>query len=246
MFDTVTILTVGVIFLLAGLVKGVTGLGLPTVSLALLTVLLDMRTGMALILVPSFLTNIWQASRGGAGILLLRRLWPFLLPAMLTVWIGALALSSADLALLPKILGGLLVLYALLSLSGFKPALTPRQQIWMGPLLGAVNGLLTGMTGSFVVPGVLYLQACNLKRDALVQAMGMLFLASTIALAVSLQGNELLSKELGLSSSLAVVPALAGVILGQTIRRRLSEPLFRKVLFLSLLLLGIYILAGTS
>ena len=48
---TLVILTT---FLLAGLVKGVIGLGLPTVSLAILTVALDLPSAMVLLLVPSF------------------------------------------------------------------------------------------------------------------------------------------------------------------------------------------------
>jgi len=60
-----------------------------------------------------------------------------------------------------------------------------------------VNGILTGMTGSFVIPGVMFLQAIGLPRDTLIQAMGMLFTASTLALAIALQGNRLLTVELG-------------------------------------------------
>ena len=88
MFDTTTILIV-VTFLIAGTVKGVIGLGLPTVSLALLTVAIDLPTAMALLLLPSFVTNLWQALAGGHARLILQRLWPFLLLATVTVWIGA-------------------------------------------------------------------------------------------------------------------------------------------------------------
>jgi uncharacterized membrane protein YfcA len=99
------------------------------------------------------------------------------------------------------------------------------------------------MTGSFVVPGVLYLQAIGLPRDMLIQAMGMLFTASTAALAVALGGRNLLTLELGAISTAAVLPAIAGMILGQRLRRRLSETSFRRVFFLSLLALGAYIVA---
>jgi uncharacterized membrane protein YfcA len=106
-----------------------------------------------------------------------------------------------------------------------------------------VNGVLTGMTGSYVVPGVLYLQGIGLARDQLIQAMGMLFLVSTIALGLALGSNDLLNAELGLLSAAALVPALIGMALGQSLRRRLPEPLFRRVFFTALLLLGGYIIA---
>ena len=248
MFEPTILLTIVVTFLLAGMVKGVTGLGLPTVSLALLTVSLDMPTAMALLLVPSFTTNIWQAFGGSVRpnrntMQVLSRIWPFLLMATVMVWVGAMALTRINLSLLSSLLGGMIVVYAAINLGGFKARLSIRQDVWVGPILGIVNGILTGMTGSFVVPGVMYLQAIGLTRDALIQAMGMLFTASTLALAISLQGNKLLSLELICLSVLGLLPAIIGMVLGQRIRKKLSEHLFKRVFFLSLLLLGLYIIA---
>lgn len=244
--DLFTLLVLGLTFLLAGTVKGVIGLGLPTVSLALLAILFDLTSAMALLLVPSLVTNIWQALIGGHFSLLLRRLWPMLLMATLTIWIGSLALTRVELPWLTALLGLLLVLYALLSLSGMRIQLPARREPWAGPLFGTINGLLTGMTGSFVVPGVMYLQAIGLPRDQLVQAMGILFTLSTLGLAFALQRNDLLSLENGIYSTLALAPALLGMYLGQRIRQRLSELLFRRVFFIALLLLGAYILLSSG
>lgn len=244
MFDAVTIVIVIGTFLLAGTVKGVIGLGLPTVSLALLTVAIGLPEAMNLLLVPSLVTNLWQAVVGGHGRAVLRRIWPFLVMATVTVWLGANALTRVDLSLLSGLLGLLLVVYATVSLVGFRIALTARQEVWVGPLVGSVNGVLTGMTGSFVVPGVMFLQAIGLSRDMLVQAMGMLFTASTMALAFALQRNNLLTAELGALSAAALVPAIVGMVVGQRIRKALSESLFRRVFFVSLLVLGAYIIAN--
>ncbi len=244
MFETPTIIAIAGTFFVAGTVKGVIGLGLPTVSLALLTVAIDLPSAMALLLVPSFVTNLWQALVGGHLKAALGRIWPFLSMATVTVWLGALALTRVDLAWLSALLGALLVVYAAFSLAGLRLAVTARQEAWAGPLAGAANGILTGLTGSFVVPGVLYLQALGLTRDMLIQAMGLLFTASTIALAVALGGNDLLSLDLGTWSAAALLPAILGMWIGQRVRRVLSEPLFRRVFFTALLLLGGYIIAG--
>lgn len=241
MFDVFTICIILVTFLLAGAVKGVTGLGLPTVSLALLTVAIDMPTAMALLLIPSIVTNVWQAFVGGYAKEAMFRVWPFLLMATVMVWLGGLLMSQADLVLLSMLLGGLLIAYSVINLSGFGFTLSRQHEVWAGPLLGALNGIFTGMTGSFVIPGVMYLQAIGLTRDVLIQAMGMLFTTSTIALAVSLQENHLLSAELGQYSALALIPAIIGMVLGQKLRKKLSEQLFKRLLFISLLLLGAYI-----
>lgn len=243
MFDPWTLSLVLAIFLVAGIVKGLIGLGLPTIVVALVTVAIDLPTAMAVLIVPSLLANVWQAAVGGHTVTLVRRLWPFLLCAAITVWLGAAALSRVDVAWLSALLGVLLAVHAATGLVGLSFDIKSTQQWWAGPAFGFVNGVFTGMTGSFVVPGVMYLQAVGLGRDALVQAMGMLFLVSTAALAWALHSLGLLGVQYGALSALGVLPAFVGIWIGQRLRRRLSEPVFRRVLLICLLLLGIYIVA---
>lgn len=244
MFDPTVLVIVLATFVLAGAVKGIIGMGLPTVSLALLTVALDLPSAMALLLLPSFITNFWQGAVGGNGRVILKRLWLFFLLATSMVWVGGYALTRVDVSLLSALLGGLITAYALIGLAGVKFSIPSQQEGWLGPVLGAVNGVLTGMTGSFVVPGVMFLQAIGLPRDTLIQAMGILFTISTVALAVALGGNNLLTVDMGILSALGVVPALIGMVIGQRIRKMLSEEKFRRVFFISLLILGLYIVAG--
>lgn len=101
------------------------------------------------------------------------------------------------------------------------------------------------MTGSFVVPGVLYLNSTGLPRDALVQAMGILFSLATVALAFTLAEKGFLTLELGLSSLTGLPPAVMGMVIGQKIRQKLSERTFKKSFFGALLLLGLYIILST-
>jgi uncharacterized membrane protein YfcA len=244
MVDTNVIVVVASTFLFAGMVKGVIGLGLPAVSVGVLTVAFDLPTAMSLLLVPSFVTNLWQASVGGHGRTILLRLWPFLVMATVTVWVGARALTRVDVALLTALLGVLLATYSMVNLRGFQLTIPARHETWVGTLVGAANGVLTGMTGSSVVPGVMFLQAIGLPRDMLIQAMGVLFATSTLALAVALQKANILTIDHGVLSFGAVLPAILGMILGQRVRSALSERRFRKVFFVALLVLGAYIIAS--
>jgi uncharacterized membrane protein YfcA len=232
---------VALTFLLAGFVKGVTGLGLPTVSLAILTVALGLQPAMAILLAPSLATNVWQALAGGHLGEILRRIWSLLLALAAATWlgVGVLARTSAD--VLAGLLGLLVCLYAVLGLARVDPPRPQGSEPWLSPVVGAVSGVLNGMTGSFVVPGVFYLQALRLPRDAFVQAMGVLFATATLALGFALHDRRLLSADLALLSAGAVVPALAGMVAGQALRRHLSEAMFRSIFFAVLLVIGVYI-----
>ena len=62
--DTFFLAAVAGAYLLAGFVKGVIGMGLPTVSIGLLGLLLTPAQAAAILVVPSLATNIWQFAAG--------------------------------------------------------------------------------------------------------------------------------------------------------------------------------------
>ena len=227
--------------LLAGTAKGIVGFGIQVVALAILTLALDLLTAMAITLAPAIASNLWQALAGRATAELMSRLWPFLLAVALAVFVGALLLKRVDMAWLTALLGLVLLAYAGLGLGDFRFAVARTGENWLGPLFGAANGLIMGMTGSSVVPGTFYLQAIDLDRDRLVQAMGMLYIVSALALLLAMRSQDLLSLELGVYGILAIPPALTGMLIGQRIRTRLPEPLFRRIFLAALLLLGAWL-----
>jgi hypothetical protein len=118
----------------------------------------------------------------------------------------------------------------------------PGGEGWLKPVIGGVNGVITGLTGVYVFPSVPYMQALGVPRDTLVQAMGVMFSICTLALAAALATNALIPSDAGLMSVAAVAPALAGMAVGQRLRRRLSEAAFRRLLLLALLAIGVYLL----
>lgn len=237
---------VAAVFGLAGAVKGVVGLGLPTVSLGLLTLAVGLPEAIALMLVPSFVTNVWQGMSGGALAPILGRIWPLLLAAAVGTVATAGAISVHDPRTLTALLRFVLVVYALAALI-MPPFRVPEDwEAWSGPLVGTVNGILTGLTGSFVVPATMYLQALGLSRDMLVQSMGLVYAVSTIALLLALAAHDVFEARHGVASTLAVIPALGGMIAGQRLRARLSEAVFRRVFLLSVLGLGAYLGVGST
>lgn len=230
------------VFLLAGLVKGVVGMGLPTVALGLLALWMSPAEAAALLIWPSLLTNLWQMQPWGRIAAMLRRLWPMQAGVVAGTLGGSWAFGGLGGAWAPVALGGALVVYALWGLAGRRLSVAPAAEPLCGPLVGLATGLVTATTGVFVLPAVPYLQALRWSSEALIQAMGISFTVSTLALAAGLRfGSAQVDMPWGLSLAM-LVPALAGMALGAALRRRLSPALFRRCFFLGLLGLGAHML----
>src|SRR5687767_2243202 len=121
-------------FALAGLVKGVIGLGLPTVAIGLLALMMAPAQAAALLVVPAFVTNIWQAA-GGRFAALFRRMWPLLLGICAGTWAGA-GLLTADGGSWAQIgLGVVLAVYGMLGLTSVELLVPARLEPWLSPVI---------------------------------------------------------------------------------------------------------------
>jgi uncharacterized protein len=231
------------VFVVAGFTKGIIGLGLPTISMGLLAVVLPPTEAAALLILPSLITNVWQMLDGRHLRSVLRRLWPLNLGVCAGTWGGAAFLSGLGGPYGALALGVALMAYALSGLAALKLAVPRAVEVWLGPLTGVVTGAITAATGVFVIPAVPYMQAIGLQKDELVQALGLSFTVSTLALAVTLAGDRAFTWDLAWPSLAALVVAILGMRLGQAVRARLSPQAFRLWFFLGLLALGIYLAA---
>ncbi len=225
-------------FLLAGLVKGVIGLGLPTVAMGLLGLAMPPAYAAALLLVPSLVTNLWQLLAGPRFGALFWRLWGMMLGIVAGTLAGSGLITGAAAPAAAAALGAALALYAVVGLAKLRLRVPPMSERWAGPLVGAATGLVTGATGVFVIPAVPYLGSLGLERDDLVQALGLSFTASTLALAAGLAWHGALPLQAAGISLLALVPALAGMALGGWLRARVRPETFRLCFFVGLLALG--------
>lgn len=241
-FDPADALLVSAIFMLGGLVKGVAGFGLPTLGMGLLVLSRPLPEAMALMLLPTIASNIWQAAAGGALRETLRRLRWFLLAAGAGTLVAAGNISKADATALTGLLGALLVLSSTLALLGPRwPVPSPQRERWLSPLMGGVSGVLAGLTGSFITPAAPWLAALRLPPDVFVQGFGLGGVVATVCLAVALAGQGLLPPGLGLASVAVLVPTFLGMAVGRRLRLRLPEAGFRRVVQCCLLALGAYL-----
>src|SRR5947209_682808 len=163
---------VGGAFTLAGFVKGVIGLGLPTVSIGLLSLVMAPVEAVALLFVPSLVTNIWRLAIGPNFRPLLARQWTMLVSICVGIAIGAYLFGTVRYPGAKRWLGVSLLAYAALGLSPVRFHVRQRDEPVLSPIIGAVTGLLASITGVFMVPNVPYLQALGLDRDERMQALG--------------------------------------------------------------------------
>jgi uncharacterized membrane protein YfcA len=237
-FSVLTFVTLT--FLLAGFIKGVIGLGLPTVAIGLLSLVMTPAQAAALLTVPTVVTNVWQMA-GPRLIVLLRRLWPMLAGICFGNWLGAgLLVASGKHTLVA--LGAVLMIYAVVGLTAVRFSVSPSAERWLAPLIGIVTGLVSAATGVFGIPAVGYLQALELNKEDLVQALGISFTVSAIALAAVLARDGALPPSIAGASSLALVPALFGMRLGQKLCARMRPEVFRVAFLMGLLLLGVHLM----
>lgn len=240
MLDQIALFILAV-FMLAGFVKGVLGLGLPTISMGLLAIVMTPGQAAALLVIPSLATNFWQMIDGPYFRTVVKRLAGMLIGTCAGTWLGAGWLTGPYARYGAVALGLSLVVYAVLSLSAVHVRISRNKEIWLGPIVGLLTGLITAATGVFVIPAIVYLQGIGLEKEELVQALGLSFTTSTIALSLNLVGAGVLNVSLASTAIGALVAAMAGMWIGQLVRLRLDQATFRRWFFIGLLLLGIYL-----
>lgn len=243
-FDAPDFAIISFIFLAAGAVKGVLGMGLPTVAMGLLGLVMPVAQAAALLIVPSLATNVWQMWRGPHLRALGRRLWPLMAGVLAAMAAGHGLMAAGAGRHAGLLLGACLMAYGFAGLAGWRSPRPPaRWETPVSAVIGVLTGAVTAATGVFVLPAVPYLQSLGLNKDEMAQALGLSFTVSTLALGANLAAAGSFHAEAALQSGAVLLPALAGMWLGQRLRDELSQESFRRWLFAGLLALGAWLVA---
>jgi len=236
----VAVSIVATTFLLAGMVKGVIGMGLPLISLGILGIVMTPVEAVALLVVPSFVTNVWQLVAGPSFVALLSRFATLLIGVCVGTAFGIGLLTGDATALASGALGTVLALYGVLGLVSARVRVRPESESWLSPIIGILTGTLAGATGVFAIPAVPYFSALGLEKEELVQMLGILFTVCTVALATGLMVHGRFPASVATGSLLALIPTLIGMLLGQRVRDRLDPWVFRRWFCIALVVLGAY------
>ncbi len=243
MFELWLIGLAAAIFVAAGTVKGTVGVGLPTAAVALLSQAVDAKLAIALVVVPSFVTNTWQAIRSGAVLEAMRRYAPFILCLMAVIGaVSALITARLSSDSLVAVLGIAIVVFAVSNLAWRPPALGDR---WDRPAqiaAGSLSGLMGGLTAIWAPPMAAYLLARRVPKDEFVRASGVIITLGNLPLLAGFLWSGMLTGPIAGVSALMILPALLGFSIGEAIRHRLDQERFRKAVLIFFLLMGLNLL----
>jgi hypothetical protein len=226
------------VFFLGGVLKGMLGIGLALLVISILGAFLSPALVVALLVMPIVTSNFWQAFRHGLPAGSIRRLLPMSLVFVLFTSLGAMLLTSIEANPLFVSLGVIVVSFSLLNLLGLKLIVPPHHEVWAGPFIGVVAGLMNGISTINGPPLVMYLVGIQLTKDDLVKAFGLVTLFGSVPLALSYIRVGLFGLHEFFISSMTIAPVFLGLWAGQIIRNHIDKELFRKVLLIALVLLG--------
>ena len=243
--QTITLIMIAVALSIAGFVKGVIGLGLPTVSIGLLATQMPPAQALAIVIVPAIVTNIWQTFVGPYLRDIIRRLWPLMAGTVIGILACSGMMTGPYARISTVILGALLVIYGAISLGKVRFTVAEPNQKWVGGIVGLITGAISATTGVQVIPSMPFMQAIGMEKDELVQALGVFFTTATIALSFNLTAAGLLTTATALPGGIALVCAFGGMFLGQALRARMDQDAFRRWFLIAMMLLGAYLAAST-
>jgi len=227
------------IYLVAGIVKGMLGIGFPTAAVSLMAQVTDARTAITLVIMPMLVTNIWQVYRSRRFLSSVFEIRLLLIIMMIVIGLFSQLASVVRIDLLTLILGIIVSVYSLHSLFASPLLLNPEWDKQAQIASGVGAGVMGGLVSVWAPPILIYLTARRMPKEEFVATVGVILLLGSLVLFVSYQASGILSNSLLTVSSLLVIPSLVGFTAGETIRNRLSAQRFQRLLLWFFFLMGL-------
>lgn len=227
------------IFMASGMVKGLSGFGMPFIAIPASTILFNVPITQAMgwVLASGFATNIVQLTQTRRQWRVLRHIWLLVVVLLATMSVTVQLLSALNTHVLSMVLGGVMILSIAAQLS--KPLkISPGKERTLYVISGFISGLFGGLTSFFGFPSLQVLIASGLQTTEFIFAASFVLFTGTIVLAIGLGSQGLVTRYDGLMSVLLFIPAVLGMLIGQRLRDRMSPVVFARVVLLVLLATG--------
>ncbi|WP_068118071.1 sulfite exporter TauE/SafE family protein [Tropicimonas marinistellae] len=236
-------LALGITFV-AGFVKGTTGFAMPMIMISGLASFLSPELALAGLILPTLVTNVMQALRDGiaAAWRAVRRFRIYFAVGGACILLAGQLVTALDPRIVYALIGIPITGFGLLQIVGWRPRIAPENQRVAEVGLGAASGIVGGISGVWGPPLVMYLTALGTPKAEQVRTQGVAFaLAAVLLVATHLQSGVLNTRTLPFSG-LMLVPALAGMWIGQRVQDGLDQEMFRKATLVVLMLAGLNLL----
>lgn len=230
------------VFVLAGLIKGAVGIGLPTASVGMMSQFVEPRLAISLVVFPLLFTNLWQTIRAGSFIETTHKYRPFLITLIVVLGLTTLALPYVPTHGLMLALGTIIILFAVSSLISAPPYLPEKFDSLGQYVAGVIAGIIGGLTSMWGPPIVIYLLARRTEKDGFIRALGTILFIGSLPLAMGFWFNGMLTKETGITSAILIIPALIGFSFGEILRRKLNAERFTTAVLVMFLIMGLNLL----
>ena len=226
---------------LAGMVKGVTGFAMPMVLISGLGSFLPAELALAGLILPTLVTNLWQAARQGlrAAFLSAKRHWRYVTIALVCLAISAQVVTHLPQGTLFLVLGIPVTGFAALQLAGWRPSIDPENHRKAELGIGAFAGTLGGLSGIWGPPTVMYLTAMNTPKEEHVWVQGVVYGSGAIALFLAHLNSGVLNAEGLTLSAMLIVPGCLGLAVGFAILDRMDQERFRWAILIVLIVAGL-------
>ena len=228
--------------LAAAFVKGAIGVGFPTLGTPLLTLFVDVKVAVAVLVIPNIVMDGLQMRRRGRLLHTARRLRVLLACTMLGTVLGTRILVALSARAVTLILGSFVLAFVALNLTRFSPRVRPRWERWLSPAVGLLAGLLGGVTNALGTPLIVYFYALGMDKHEFVRSVALTFLVAKVVQLAALGAYGLLGGPVVAGSVALTAVALAGFGAGLRVQDRVDQRTFNRSVLVFLAALGAWLL----
>jgi uncharacterized membrane protein YfcA len=228
--------------MLSAFIKGSLGMGFSTICLALLANVIELKTAISIVILPSLLSNVIVMIEAGNLKISLRVFSTLILAAIPGMAIGLQLLRQTDNTLSVSILAIVLIAYGCWGWANHTFRINDELIPKLNPLVGFTTGIVNGATGSQIFPVMPYLLSLNISKDTLVQTINLSFTVNSLIMLGFLYNMNTLETDSIVTYSLGIIPVAIGVWLGGKVRRQIPETRFKKIVMILVATLGLLLL----
>lgn len=229
------------VVLLAAFIKGAIGFGFPTLATPLLSLFIDVKAAVVVLILPNIVMDGIQFARRGAPLATVRRFAILLVFGALGTVVGTRLLVALSSRTATLILGAFLLVFVTLSLTGATPRVPARAERWLSPVAGLLAGVVGGLTNVPGTPLVIYFQSLGMAKHEFVASVAFTFVVYKLIQLGAVAYYGLLPWSLVGMSVLLIAVALAGFAVGLKVQDRLEPRAFNRAVLGFLAALGLWL-----